>query len=323
MARKTDTSIVRVREKPVDPSSIPPHSDARLVERAIDIINDGDCRPRDSRGAPGGLLDLPEGLRPIIIGDLHACVEHLGNILDHDNNRRDLDEGRAYLLFVGDILHDDRVGYMRETANSIQILNQVLTLVSTWPGRVFYIRGNHDTFDERLRKSGVAQGADFKKALVQITGQAFTDAVARWFDALPYFAIGDGFVIVHAGPIRGGCTREEIIDIWRRPDYAMQFMWNRVNEFHGNPSPKEYGETDIRMSLETLGLPPLTHFIVGHNPLWNDGGTTGLWENVIGIKNHHIIYSGSGSKAPYYTLEGGALKAKFSKPEQAEVYYYG
>jgi len=94
---------------------------------------------------------------PIIVGDLHACIEHLGNILDHDNNRRDLDEGRAYLLFVGDILHDDRVGYMRETANSIQILNQVLTLVATWPGRVFYIRGNHDTFDERLRKSGVAQ----------------------------------------------------------------------------------------------------------------------------------------------------------------------
>jgi len=96
----------------------------------------------------------------------------------------------------------------------------------------------------------------------------------------------------------------------------MQFMWNRVNEFHGNPSPKEYGETDIRMTLETLGLPPLTHFIVGHNPLWNDGGTTGLWENVIGIKNHHIIYSGSGSKAPYYTLEGGALKAKF--PNQSK-----
>jgi hypothetical protein len=75
---------------------------------------------------------------------------------------------------------------------------------------------------------------------------------------------------------------------------------------HGNPSPKEYGEKDLRLVLELLDLPQDTHFIVGHNPLWNDGNTTGVWQNVIGIKNHHILYSGSGSRAPISRGEGTA-----------------
>ena len=78
-----------------------------------------------------------------------------------------------------------------------------------------------------------------------------------------------------------------------------------------------------RPLLDLLNLPPETHFIVGHNPLWNDGNTTGLWLNVIGIKNHHIIVSSSGSRAPYFTLAAGKLFYKFAVDIEPEVYNYG
>ncbi|MCX7024777.1 MAG: metallophosphoesterase [Spirochaetes bacterium] len=310
-----------------DKSSATQSSDAptgiSLVRKAMEIGERLPGRPRDPNGLPGGLIDLPEGRRPIIIGDLHAAVSHLDFILSHWTNRADMESGKAFILFLGDSLHDDRTGYMREMVNSLAMLNEVFRLIVKHPGRVYYLRGNHDTFDERLRKSGIAQGAEFRKALVAAEGEEYALAVGDWFESLPYFAIGNGYVVTHAGPVRGGCGREELIHIRRRPDYAMQLIWNRVNEFHGNPSPKEYCELDIRRTLDLLDLPEDTHFIVGHNPMWHDGGTTGLWQNVIGIRNHHIIYSGSGSLAPYYTLDGGSLVARMSKPQEAEVYYYG
>lgn len=293
-----------------------------LVEKAIETCGRWPGRLLDSENRPGGLIDFPSKLRPIIVGDLHANLDNLIAIIDHEHNREDLDEGKAALILVGDAVHDDRTGHMKEMDGSIEILDYLLRLIVERPQNVYYIRGNHDTFDERLRKSGIAQGLEFKNALLAREGAEYVEAVDRFFLALPMFIIGEGFVITHAGPPRGGLVREELIDIRRYPEKYHQLMWNRVNEFHGNPSPKEYGEKDLRLVLFQLGLPELTPFIVGHNPLWSDGNRTGVWLNVIGMKNHHIIYSGSGSRAPYFTTENGELVVKMAVTEEPEVYHY-
>jgi hypothetical protein len=294
-----------------------------LVERAIEVCGDWPGRLRDPEGQPGGLIMFPEDQRPIVIGDLHANLENLVAIIDHEGNREDLDAGRAALIFVGDAVHDDRTGHMKEMDSSVEILGYILRLIAERPRNVYYIRGNHDTFDERLRKSGIAQGLEFRNALLAAEGPDYVAAVQRFFDALPMFVIGPGFAITHAGPTRGGLVREELISIKRYPEKYHQLMWNRVNEFHGNPSPKEYGEKDLRLVIDQLELPPETVFIVGHNPLWSDGNKTGVWLNVIGMKNHHILYSGSGSRAPYFTVEGGELVVKMAIEKEPEVYYYG
>jgi predicted phosphodiesterase len=295
-----------------------------LVERAISIVEADPFRPRASDGSPGGLVELPPSLRPIIIGDLHANLENLERIIDANGNRDDLEAGKAVCVIVGDVEHDDRTGHMKEMESSIVILEALFRLLDRYAGNVVYLRGNHDTFDERLRKSGIAQGLELKMTLLAARGQEYVNAVQRFFESLPVFVIGKGFVITHAGPPHGGLDRQELIDIRKYPDKYHQLMWTRVNEFHGgNPSPKEYGEGDVRLALEMLNLPPDTHFIVGHNPLWGDGNTTGFWKDVVGIKNHHIIYSGSGSQAPYLTWEDGILTVKFGIPKATEAYYYG
>jgi predicted phosphodiesterase len=303
-------------------SSIPLEGVA-LVERAIQVSGAWPGRLKDDEGLPGGLIELPENVRPIIIGDLHANLENLIAIIDHETNKADLDAGRASILFIGDSVHDDRTGHMRETAGSIAILDYILRLIVEHPSNVYYIRGNHDTFDHRLRKSGIAQGIEFRNAMSASHGEDFAAAVGRFFEALPIFIIARDFVMTHAGPPRGGLVREELINIKRYPEKYHQLMWNRVNEYHGNPSPKEYGEGDIRLVMSQLGVPADTQFIVGHNPLWNDGNKTGIWMNVIGITGHHIIYSGSGSRAPYFTRENGKLIVKLAVETRPEVYTYG
>jgi hypothetical protein len=294
-----------------------------LVIRSIEVSAEWPGRLKDDDGEPGGLIELPKDVRPIIIGDLHANLKNLLAIIDHDGNRADFEAGRASLILIGDAVHDDRTGYMRETKGSIDILDFIIRLIAEHPHNVYYIRGNHDTFDHRLRKSGIAQGIEFRDALVAAHGEDYAAAVGRFFESLPVFIIGEGFVITHAGPPRGGLVREELINIKRYPEKYHQLMWNRVNEYHGNPSPKEYGEQDLRLVLDLMNLPPDTHFIVGHNPLWSDGNKTGVWMNVIGIKNHHILYSGSGSRAPYFTLNAGKLDLKFAAKVEPEVYNYG
>ncbi len=293
-----------------------------LVESAIEIAGRWPGRLKDDEGHPGGLIELPGDLRPIIIGDLHANLKNLKAIINHEDNMKDLEAGRAALLFIGDSVHDDRTGHMRETDGSIAILDFILRLIVDFPRNVYYIRGNHDTFDVRLRKSGIAQGIEFRDAMEVSHGAEFAAAIGHFFESLPIFIIGDGFVMTHAGPPRGGLVREELINIRKYPEKYHQLQWNRVNEYHGNPSPKEYGEKDVRLVLDLLDMPKDTQFIVGHNPLWNDGNKTGVWMNVIGITGHHIVYSGSGSRAPYFTKEAGKLVVKLAVDEYTEVYSY-
>jgi hypothetical protein len=293
-----------------------------LVQAAIEVCNTLPGRLRDDDGAPGGLIDFPHGLRPIIIGDLHANREHLQLILDYGTNRADIESGTAACIILGDALHDDRTGHMKDMESSVGMLDDLFRLIIQYPGKIYYIRGNHDSFDARLRKSGISPGLEFQKALLSACGQAYVTLVDNFFEALPYFIIGEGWVITHAGPPRGGIVREELINIKRYPEKLYQLLWNRVNEFHGNPSLKEYGETEIRLTLELLDLPPETQFIVGHNPIWSDGNRIGVWENVIGIQNHHIIQSGYGSRAPFITFEQGTMKVVTAAVDKPEEYVY-
>jgi len=311
--------------KPVSQPPVPePVSDTTLlVEQAIRELENLPGRLSDKHGKPGGLIRFPETLRPIIIGDLHSNRHNLTLILDHDTNRADLESGKAACILLGDALHDDRTGHMKEMQSSIEILDDVLRLIVQYPGRVYYIRGNHDSFDERLRKSGICQGLELKKALLHTKGSKYTDAVERFFMSMPIFIIAKDFIITHAGPPHGGVVVDELINIKDYPEKLHQLMWSRVNEFHSTPSFKEYGEKDIRLTIELLDMPPETHFIVGHNPIWTDGNKTGIWQNVIGIKNHHILYSGYNSAAPYITFVEGAMLVKTAAIPKSEVYYYG
>ena len=276
-------------------------------------------RPRDREGRAGGLVELGSAARPVIVGDLHACLENLKLILEHDDNDRKIREGERLLILLGDTVHNDQTGELREMASSLATLEYIFSLFQRYRNRLVYVRGNHDCFDERLVKSGIAQGLEFRRHVVQERGEEYAAAVAEFFEALPMFVVGKGFVITHAGPIRDGAEREELIDIRYNPDEYQQLMWNRINEFGGTSTIKEYDGSDIRRSLQKLGLPAKTHFIVGHNPLWNTGERTGLWQNVLGIENHHILYSGRGTHAPYLTFQRGKLEVHFAIAERQEA----
>jgi hypothetical protein len=284
-----------------------------LVSEATKIIRNSKFRPKCGIGKPGGLLEIPPELKPVIVGDLHTNFENLKSIIKHDDNIEKLKAGELALILLGDIIHDDQTGQMKDMKSSLEAFEYVLGLIVAYPDRVFYIRGNHDTFDDRLAKSGILQGVECRDYFEKIRGEKFVSLVEKLFSILPQFGIGDGYVVTHGGPPRGGTSRKQLIHLRDFPDLSHQLMWNRISEFRGGtPTLKEYGPEDIVSTLEKLGLPAETPFIVGHNPLWYTGDTSGVWSNVMGVKNHHIIVSSTGTRAPYFTMEDGNMVVKYA-----------
>jgi len=290
------------------------------INKVITIVKNNKNRPIDRNGNPGGLLDL-SGIKKeaIVIGDLHGAIDNLKKIINL--NSKKIKSGKSFVIILGDGEHNDQTGHMREMDTSLEVMEEIFSLILKYRENVIYIRGNHDTFDERLAKSSIKQGLEFKNYLLEHRGEQYVSAMGNFFEALPYFIIGNKWVITHAGPIRGGATRDELINIYDNEDYRFQLTWNRLHEFRGTPNLKEYGEYDIRQMLKRLKLPEDTPFIVGHNPMWGTGNKTGIWRDIIGIKNHIILYCSIGSPSPYITIYDGEIKEVFeTQKEKGRLY---
>jgi len=283
-----------------------------LPEKAIKIINESKYRSLDTEGRPGGLIEFNENIRPVIIGDLHGAFENLSGIVE--KNKDDLDQGRAYILILGDLVHDDEVGFLREMGPSLKVIDYVFNLIIKYPERIFILRGNHDTFDENLVRHGINQGAELLCHILEKRGIEFAKNVEIFFDSLPVFFIGGEFVAAHAGPVRGGITRDQLVNIRKYKTKYRELIWNRVNEFVGSiPNNKEYGESDIRATLKKINRSVQTTFIVGHNPRWVSEDDSGVWLNILGIKNHHVVYSSKRTNAAYLTIEEGGFVVRFGR----------
>ena len=291
------------------------------IKKVNSIIAKLNCRPRNQNNEPGGLIEIPPEETPIIVGDLHSNLYNLKMILKHNNNLPDIKKRKKTLIILGDAIHNDQIGHIKEMQSSLEILEFIFQLILDNTNKIIYLRGNHDTFDERLVKNSIQQGKEFKEYLLEKRGKEYIEDVTDFFNILPVFVLSKYYVITHAGPIRRGITRDELININNNKDNYHQLMWNRINEFRGTPSLKEYAEDDIKKTLGKLKLSKNTHFIVGHNPLWNNGNRTGVWLNVLGIKNHHIIYSGSQTRAPYLTFKEKELIIHHAIEPKSEVLY--
>ncbi len=265
-------------------------------------------RPAASDGAPGALVEFPrtEKREFIIIGDLHANVRNLRAILKDSGNLDKVRKDKAFLLFLGDAVHDDKSGHAFDMDSSIEIMDIVLGLINEFPGNVLYLLGNHDSFAPELSKLGIQQGLIYRDALKKARGAKYVTLMQEFFDTLPLFVIHKRFLAVHAGPARGGLTRMELINARHFENLVWQLTWNRLNETRSTPSTKEYGPEDLDETRRLLGCPRTTPIIVGHNPMWKWGEDDSIWIDVLGCHDHVILHATLEKKCPYLSVGSGA-----------------
>ena len=272
-----------------------------LIEEVNQVMQREVFRPRDRRGLPGGLLQLPAELTPIVVADLHAQVDNLLVILSHNGFLHALERGKACLVILGDAVHSERDGALDQMDDSMLMMDLIFRLKLRFPEHFFFVRGNHDSFAEEISKGGVPQGLLWKRALKKARGKDYRKAMQRYYDLLPYVVASPDFCAAHAAPPRSKISVDMLIEIHRYPGLVAELVSNRMQRQN---RPGGYTKGDVRRFRKALGLPPEAPFIVGHTPM-DQTGT--YWLNVGGADNHHVLYSASDTWVGAFTRIGGHM----------------
>jgi len=242
-------------------------------------------RPKNRQGRPGGLLELPGQAIPVIVGDLHGQVNNLLKILSENCLLDCLRSKTALLIILGDAVHSELHHELSKFESSMLIMDVIFRLKLSFPDAVFYLRGNHDSFDPDISKNGILQGVLWRESLEKQRGSSYVTELQNFYDLLPYLAICDNLIACHAGPPRGEITKDEVIDIAAHPELAKELVTTRMQRPHFLSG---YGKNDVKRLRRSLQLSPKARLIVGHTPLDPFGS---FWLHAGSIKNHHIIYS--------------------------------
>jgi len=236
------------------------------------------------KGRPGGVLELPVTLPPVVVGDLHTRVDNLLTLLSQNGFLEAMEADAACLVIVGDAVHPDQGDDLADMNNSMLIMDLIFKLKLRFPGNLFYLRGNHDSFSGDIAKGGVPQGLLWEQALVRERGQAYRDAMARFYELLPFVACSKQFVACHAGPPTSPTDKTALIDIRKHPEIARELTNNRLKNATRVAG---YGKSHLKKFRRMLGVAPETPVVVGHTPI---GDHETLWENPSQLENHVIVY---------------------------------
>lgn len=291
-----------------------PHHALKALQKTNHILAADAYRPINQWGDPGAILELPETMTPIIIGDLHGQVDNLLKVLSYPEIMSGLESSKYCLVLLGDMIHSDEDRQLEEMDSSILMLDMVVRLKNRFPENMFMLRGNHESFSPEVAKGNVNQGQVFEKYLIETRGQEYRDAVDRFFQLLPYIVKAPTFIASHAAPTRGLVSFDTLVDLAKLKGYAHEVTHNRVIRPGFSMG---YSKGDIKKFRRALGVRKGTPFLVGHTRPSEDGG---VWENFAHIKNYTIIYSSGANRFGFMIAgQGGMLPFEPAREPLVEV----
>lgn len=242
------------------PPSIPP-PESELLPLFIDLNRlladeDESCRGRDSRGFPGGVVDLRTDISTIVLPDIHARPCFVRSVLDFvlPDLDRTVEEAvlaeAVQLVCVGDYFHGEgRVArrWQRalqesinkfeyspamdaEMAEGLEVLLLLGRLKLASPSFVQLLKGNHENAgneegggNHRFRE--IAFEGDMVETYLTIKyGEPFLSTLCTFEKSLPLVAVGNRFVISHAEP-EYFISRERVVEYRNDPEVIYALTW--------------------------------------------------------------------------------------------------
>ncbi len=299
--------ISRIYGQRIEP--LPPDKALQTLKMVNTLSRQEPFRPRDKNGNPGGLVEYSGKAVPVIVGDLHAQVDNLLKILTENCLLDCLRMKTANLIFLGDAVHSENIDEMDKFETSMLIMDLIFRLKLTFPENVFYIRGNHDSFDPEMNKNGFLQGILFRETLLEHRGPLYVEEMEIFYRQLPYIICSDSFIACHAGPPRNEFTKDDLINIADNVKLANELTNNRLQRTN---YPGGYSKRDVKRLRKCLERPQKTRFIVGHTPIDPFGS---FWLHAGAIKNHHIIFSAQ-TEGPSIFIQTGNSFMPISFPAE-------
>ena len=272
----------------------PPEATATL-KQVNALLRNETGRHQDALGNPGGVLELPDNVTPILVGDLHARIDNLLTILSENAFLDGLEKGTAALIILGDAVHPEEPGRLDEMESSLLIMDLIFKLKLRFPGQVHYLIGNHDSFLHEIMKQGIPQGLLWEKQVVSSRGEAYNTELELFYQLSPLLVLATDVIACHAGPARKKISRQILVDVHQFPDIVHDMTWNRIRTA---AFPAGYTRGDVRQFRKGLEVGSDTPFIVGHHPCSVDET---LWLNVGHINQHHVVVSSRSDRVGIFT----------------------
>lgn len=281
-----------------------PDAALALLGRVNRIMEREAYRDEASDGRPGGIVELPANKTPVIIGDLHGRVENLVTLLSHNDFLEGVQKEQAALVFLGDAVHREDADALEDMDSSVLMMDLIFRLKVAFPGGVFFILGNHDSFSSELMKDGVPQGMLWERHLLRLRGEEYRDEMQRFYSLCPLMVASKRFVACHAGAPRITYNRQMLLDVQQHPALLHELTWNRqkTRGFAGG-----YSGADVRRLYQVLGLPEDSTFVVGHYPRSETGS---VWLDAGGISRHHVVISARHDEVAVVTRVDGEFVAQ-------------
>ena len=264
----------------------------------------------------GAILDLPNKLNPVLVGDLHGQVDNLITVLCRDSLIEAMERDEACLILLGDAFHREEDDRLEDMESSVVMLDLIMRLKVRFPKNFFYLRGNHDSFSEDIGKGGVPQGVLFRKHLKDLRGKDYAKCVNDWFEALPFIVRNQHYIACHAGPVGAEVTLEMLNNVHDYPGLKYELVSTRLR---GPNRPAGYRKRDVRAFRRILDVDRHCPFIVGHTPLTTDDSS---WMHVSDIRYHHIVHSGDPHRFSVFTRTGEGMVALEYTSESYEEFLH-
>ena len=296
------TALKRILEifgGPLEP--LPADKATETLIQVNELLRHESGRHKDSLDNPGCLLELPDHITPIIVGDLHAQLDNLLTVLSENAFMDSMENGTAALILLGDAVHSEQPGRLEEMESSLLIMDLIFKMKIKYPQQVFFIVGNHDSFQQELMKRGIPQGMLWKKHVIASRGEAYKEQLELFYQQSPLLVLSADFIACHAGPTRRKISRQILVDAHQFPDIVHDMTWNRIRT---KAFPGGYTPGDVRQFRKGLEVSSDIPFIVGHHPFTQDDT---LWLNVGRINQHHIVISARSDRIGIFTRIDGRM----------------
>jgi hypothetical protein len=256
-------TAIQERLKNIYTRSTPPQAEeyTKLVNSINKVLDNEEeaMRPRDSKGRPGGIINLKKDIPTLVMPDLHARMDFLFSTMLYQDAQgvsvlQKLAGNKLQVVCVGDGFHSEgkfaerwkkafdefqnlyrtRKHMDAEMRASMGVMEMVMELKGAFPGNFHFLKGNHENITNEngggnfpFRKYAY-EGAMVLEYVKRFYGDEFIRAYYNFEKNLPLLCIGRHFLISHAEPNQF-YDHKKVINYRYDPDVVAGLTWTDNN----------------------------------------------------------------------------------------------
>jgi hypothetical protein len=257
-------TVLEERLKNIYTRPAPPNGEdyIRLVSGVNKILDNEDeaIRPRDTRGRPGGIINLKQDIPTLILPDLHARMDFFFSTMLYTDETQlsvlqKLALNQLQVVCVGDGFHSEgrRVERWKkafeefqnlyqahqhmdaEMRESMGVMEMVMELKGAYPANFHFLKGNHENITNEngggnfpFRKYAY-EGTMVLEYVKRFYGEEFLKEYYDFEKNLPLFVVGKNFLISHSEPNKF-YDAKKIINYRSNPEVVAGLTWTDNND---------------------------------------------------------------------------------------------